>query len=504
MLLTLSVISAQGAGLGNAAYRVFDAQGGTIGRVDANDWVLPDPAKFVSSTHARIRCHNNVFYLQDLSTNGTFLNSTESPVSKSDLTVLGDGDRILIGDYEILVQLIDDGSGAAPEAAPIAPAAAPAAVSAPAPAAASAAAVWPITAPDAESAESADPLLLLGGAKPAAAPPLVVPASPAPSSPQTPRAPVPAPRTSLPPAPSMAAPVAPAAPSPPASSAPLPRGGGIPDDWQLTGFNIPTAARATPTPDAPPASPASPAPPAAAVPPPAPEPPRATSPMAATLPPATRAPTPPVAPPRAANGAAGPVDDRIAALFSGLGVDPERVSPETFAELGEILRVVVQGMIDVLNSRTEVKNNFRVPMTTMRPVENNPLKFSMNVEDAIHNLFVKRNPGYLQPVDAFREGFRDVAFHQVAMLSGIRTAFNALLARFDPADLSETYERKLKRTMLLGVATRLKYWDMYCEQFEEYDRDAEATFQNLFGEDFAKAYFEQLQQLANTARLRKR
>lgn len=224
------------------------------------------------------------------------------------------------------------------------------------------------------------------------------------------------------------------------------------------------------------------------------------TPHATTLPSAApRAPPPPLA-----IGPAGAVDDRIKALFQGLGVDPERVSPETFAELGEILRIVVQGMIEVLQSRTEVKNNFRVPMTTMRPVENNPLKFSLNVDDAIHNLFVKRNPGYLQPVDAFREGFRDVSFHQVAMLAGIRTAFNGLLERFEPEGLAETYERKLKRTMLIGMATKLKYWDLYCEQFEEYGRDAEATFQNLFGEAFAKAYFEQLQQLATTSRLRRK
>ncbi len=202
--------------------------------------------------------------------------------------------------------------------------------------------------------------------------------------------------------------------------------------------------------------------------------------------------------------APGVMDERFVALFNGLGVDPDRVSPETFAELGEIIRIVVQGLIDVLQSRTEVKNNFRVPMTTMRPVENNPLKFSLNVDDAIHNLFVKRNPGYLQPVDAFREGFRDVAYHQVAMLAGIRTAFNSLYARFEPASLEETYERKLKRTLLLGVANKLRYWDLYREQFEDYEKDAEATFQNLFGEDFAKAYFEQLQKLATTARARKR
>jgi type VI secretion system FHA domain protein len=444
MLLTLSIISAQGAALGSGAYRVFDAQGGTIGRVDANDWVLPDAAKFVSSHHARIRCHNNIFYLQDLSTNGTFLNAADTPVSKSDLTALADGDRILIGDYEILVQLIDDGSGSAPEVPKAAPL----------PAAASNS---PPRVPDAVSG-TADPLILLGEGAPAG---VVAPPPPA----------------------SVAEPMARAPPPPAAPQAP----GGIPDDWQLTGFNMQPQAR--------PAAAANHSggvviPAASPVVPPAP-------PLASTLPPAA-ARVPPAAAPALAP------DERITALFKGLGVDPERVSPETFAELGEILRIVVQGMIEVLQSRTEVKNNFRVPMTTMRPVENNPLKFSLNVDDAIHNLFVKRNPGYLQPVDAFREGFRDVAFHQLAMLAGIRTAFNSLLERFEPDGLEEIYERKLKRTMLLGMATRLKFWDMYCEQFEEYGSDAEATFQNLFGEAFAKAYFDQLQQLATTSRLRKR
>jgi type VI secretion system FHA domain protein len=470
MLLTLSVISAQGAGLGSSAYRVFDSQGGTIGRVDANDWVLPDPAKFVSSHHARIRCHNNTFYLQDLSTNGTFLNSTDTPVSKSDLTVLGDGDRILIGDYEILVQLIDDGTSAAPEPvvpAPPAPASwAPAVSASPAP-----------LVPDV-AADTSDPLLLLGGSRPAPAPARAAPLIPD------------------------AAPRAPASPLPPSTPAPASApAGGIPDDWQLTGFNIPAPASrpAVERREPPMAAPASPPPP----PPRVPQPPLAvSSPHAATLPPATPRPVNPAS--AAVRAMPGAADERINALFAGLGVDPDRVSPETFAELGEILRIVVQGMIEVLQSRTEVKNNFRVPMTTMRPVENNPLKFSLNVDDAIHNLFVKRNPGYLQPVDAFREGFRDVAYHQVAMLAGIRTAFNSLLARFDPDGLQETYDRKLKRTLLIGMASKLKYWDLYCEQFEEYDRDAESTFQNLFGEEFAKAYFEQLQQLANTARLRKR
>src|SRR5262249_13615504 len=54
MLLALSVVSEQGATLGNTAYKIFDERGGSIGRVAGNDWVLPDPQNFVSSRHARV------------------------------------------------------------------------------------------------------------------------------------------------------------------------------------------------------------------------------------------------------------------------------------------------------------------------------------------------------------------------------------------------------------------------------------------------------------------
>src|SRR5688572_29322211 len=345
MLLTLSVISSQGAGLGSSAYRVFDSQGGTIGRVEANDWVLPDPAKFVSSHHARIRCHNNVYYLQDISTNGTFLNSTDTPVSKSDLTALGDGDRILIGDYEILVQLIDDGSAATPE--PVAPAP-PAPAAAPAPVVP----VWPLPSPTPASSpaamdeivpETADPLLLLGRGPPARAPaPLIPPPVPPPAQlPPQMKAPPPAPLT--PPAPP--APVQMAPPVPPAAAPATPPGGGIPDDWQLTGFNLPASA---PTRAAPEREASEAFPPAAPAPRPQPAAGAAVASLASTLPSASpRAPVPaPLPPPAAApmRMAPGITDERITALFKGLGVDPDRVSPETFAELGEILRIVVQGM----------------------------------------------------------------------------------------------------------------------------------------------------------------
>ena len=113
MLLALSIISSQGASLGPTAYKVFDQRGGSIGRVEGNDWVLPDPERFVSSRHAQVRWNAGAFYLEDVSANGTFINAPDSAVPRSQPIQLRDGDRLFIGDYEIIVQLVDDAVPAA-------------------------------------------------------------------------------------------------------------------------------------------------------------------------------------------------------------------------------------------------------------------------------------------------------------------------------------------------------------------------------------------------------
>lgn len=333
MLLALSIVSGQSGELGATAYKVFDERGGSIGRIAGNDWVLPDPQNFVSSRHARVSAAGGTFYLEDTSSNGTFINAPDQAASRAAPQALNDGDRLYIGDYEIIVQVIPD------EPQP----------------------------PSALGLGTVDPLAALAGT-----------AAPSSATSQSPAEPV------------------------------------------------------------------------------------------------------------------------LASASPG-----KRPAAAATADFEEIVRIAVQGLVAVLKSRTEVKNSFRLPITSVKAVENNPLKFSQNADDAFDNLFVKRNPGYLGPLDAFREGFDDVAFHQSAMLAGIRAAFSAMLAKLHPEKLEDLYERKLKRTAMLGLGNKAKYWEMYRAQFEEIDRDREAHFQLLFGEEFALAYNEHLQKLMADARLRK-
>jgi type VI secretion system FHA domain protein len=156
---------------------------------------------------------------------------------------------------------------------------------------------------------------------------------------------------------------------------------------------------------------------------------------------------------------------------------------------------VVSGVMDVLQARQQIKDEFRMRMTHFRAADNNPLKFSVNVDDALHNLLVKRNPAYLQPVDAFVDAFDDLRSHQIAMLAGMRVAFESMLAEFDPDRLQEEFDRQLNKGSLLSVPAKLRYWDLFRDKCRDMVKDPETSFRELFGEEFAKAYEDQLKRL---------
>ncbi len=159
--------------------------------------------------------------------------------------------------------------------------------------------------------------------------------------------------------------------------------------------------------------------------------------------------------------------------------------------MGNIMRSVVQGLIEVLRARSEIKTEFRMPVTQVKVSENNPLKFAANAEDALGNLLGRRNAAYLAPQEAFDDAFNDVRYHQLAMLAGVRAGFDNLMNRFDPVQLQESFERGGKRGGLFSGG-KSSYWERYAERYDEMTADRDETFRRLFGEEFARAYEQQL------------
>lgn len=116
MELRLEIVSFQKTLMGDAQSHVFDASGGSIGRGRDNSWVLPDPNRYVSSRHAEIDCVDGRFRVTDVSTNGVFLNGAATALGRDGRATLTDGDRLVMGDYEIAVRLQDRARAPAGEA----------------------------------------------------------------------------------------------------------------------------------------------------------------------------------------------------------------------------------------------------------------------------------------------------------------------------------------------------------------------------------------------------
>jgi type VI secretion system protein len=112
MALRLRVVSDHRRSLGDRCNIVFGVGGGTIGRSADNDWVLPDPLRYVSAHHARVSFRQGAYFLEDVSTNGVYINDSEKPLGRLGPHKLSNGDLLRFGDYQVSVVLETDGAAA--------------------------------------------------------------------------------------------------------------------------------------------------------------------------------------------------------------------------------------------------------------------------------------------------------------------------------------------------------------------------------------------------------
>ncbi|MCY1406550.1 type VI secretion system FHA domain protein [compost metagenome] len=249
----------------------------------------------------------------------------------------------------------------------------------------------------------------------------------------------------------------------------------IPADWN------PFADPGTPAPGAtvPPRQPVEPGPSAVPSEPVAPEPP------------------PKPAPAAQVERSAAPAGDSEAleAFLRGAGMDQLKVDrAEAAAQMeaiGRSYRLMVEGLLDVMRARSSLKGEFRMAQTMIRPVENNPLKFAPNVDEAMLLLLRHGNQAFMAPDRAIDESFDDLKAHQLAVMAGVQAAIKQLLKRFEPAELEARLNKPSGLSGLLPGGRQAQYWALFTELYENISKEAEDDFQDLFGREFSRAYEEQ-------------
>jgi len=446
---------------GPLSVTISGGRGLDIGRDQHLDWALPDPSRAVSGRHCEVRFRDGAYWLRDISTNGTYVNGGEHRVQSP--YRLQNGDRLEIGHYIIAVA-IDEEASQEPAAAPPPP-----------PYAANPESLW------APSEEAAPPiprrdLMPPSHAKPVHASFIDWAADiPAPNTAPTPPAPAwtPAPQPQ-----SDDFAWAPMQPAPAPSIEPLPP--------------IPTPRRpaassaASPSPWDEPAAEA--APPVEPGPEPAPEIAAAPSSAPASPPPPAFAPEPvPQAPAMSISAA-----EFMQRFAKGAGVSPQMLSSQdsgAFAEqLGGLMRLIAEELKGLLAARAESKRIARSTNQTMiQAQDNNPLKFSPTVDDALQLIFGQPRSGYLDAKRAFDESFRDLKAHQIKTYSAMQHALKMLVEDLDPQAVAEATAAEGGIGGLIG-SRKAKLWDAYVARWEAKTAPYENGLVDAFMIYFAECY----------------
>ncbi|MGI9224626.1 MAG: type VI secretion system-associated FHA domain protein TagH [Woeseiaceae bacterium] len=382
MSLKLEIVSEHREIVGDDAIREFHGEGGTIGRSLNNDWILPDPDRFISGKHATIDCKGGTYYLADLSTNGVYVNNENEPIGKGNPRRLFNGDLLHFGDFEISVT-IDEG----------------------------------------EDLEMPDP------PKPTVVPDHIEQL---------------------------------------VDEEPLKTGVQLLDEEEITGdadFESVLYPGAEPVPEA------------------------------TVEEDEEVAPEPPaIAEPKQVEVTGQDVFD---AFLDGLQISRSELHPsidvgEAMRNAGEVLREFVAGTEKLLASRAELKSAFRLDQTSILPRRNNPLKLSNNTGDLIKQLLIGREGEYLGPRDAVREVNQDLLAHQDAFLDAMTEAFVDFAERFDPDELTASFDRSLGRKPLFSFMAEMRYWSLYRDLYPIMTEKGGERFPQMFAEEFVKAYEHQI------------
>ena len=208
-------------------------------------------------------------------------------------------------------------------------------------------------------------------------------------------------------------------------------------------------------------------------------------------------PAAPVAVPAAPSAPLARPGRALAAFLEGAGLQSLEISDaeaEAFMrESGAIMRAAVEGLIGLLIARSELKKEMRAEDRTMvASRDNNPLKLMTDSGEAMRFLFDARervSGAFLPPVQAVRDACGDLRVHDIALMAGMRAAFQGALKRFAPQYIEREVD---KQNGSFTLNKKVKLWEAFVAYHEKLSRDAEDDLLKVFGREFVATYMAQV------------
>lgn len=188
------------------------------------------------------------------------------------------------------------------------------------------------------------------------------------------------------------------------------------------------------------------------------------------------------------------VDKLLAALLEAASVTESQVerTPETVHKAGSLLKRLVAGLLVMVEARARAKAQMGAEMTGLQLEGNNPIKFARSPDQALAQLLMPPQPGFLDADKAVEDAYLDLQSHQVATLRAIPGALRATLDRFSPGSIRRRAENIGLLARILPGARDAALWRNYEREFVVVKKESDEAFMEVFSKEFRKAYERQL------------
>jgi len=223
----------------------------------------------------------------------------------------------------------------------------------------------------------------------------------------------------------------------------------------------------------------------------APAPIEAVAPPPVETPPATEAPPPAPAEPEAETA---PLENMTIMLDSLADIAIDRERGYFGVKAGSLLKRLVAGLIVMVEARARAKAQMGAEMTGLMLEGNNPIKFARSPEQALAQLLMPPQPGFMDADKAVEDAYMDLQSHQVATLKAIPGAIRSTLDRFSPGSIRRRAENMGVLARILPGARDAALWRNYEREFVAVKKESDEAFMEVFSKEFRKAYERQLRE----------
>ena len=165
-----------------------------------------------------------------------------------------------------------------------------------------------------------------------------------------------------------------------------------------------------------------------------------------------------------------------------------KLTPELMEMVGKLLSVSIHGAHSLLQNRSVVKREVNADATMIVMRNNNPLKFLQKADAVVLQMLRKRMPGFMPPVEAMQEAYRDLQAHHSAMLVGFHQAQKEGIERFDPAKIEQKQAEPSLTEKLFPSIRQAKMWWRLVAMYQEMKKEKATQNKTFFGNTFLLAY----------------